>query len=106
MPSISFRTWTSPLFTSFYGAIALAVFLGFAGPFGSFRSLAHPERYSYVELDLIERLVASNIKLQLELGSFVGVFGKRAELHARFNASWHDWASCALLVDRCQMRSC
>lgn len=47
MPSISFRTWTSPLFTSFYGAIALGVFLGFAGPFGSFQSLAHPQRYAF-----------------------------------------------------------
>lgn len=47
MPSISFRTWTSPLFTSFYGAIALGMFLGFSGPFGSFRSLAHPERYAF-----------------------------------------------------------
>lgn len=47
MPSISLRTWSSPLFTSVYGAIALGVFLGFAGPFGSFRSLAHPERYAF-----------------------------------------------------------
>jgi hypothetical protein len=47
MPSLSSRTWTSPLFTSFYGAIALGAFLGFSGPFGSFRSLAHPERYVF-----------------------------------------------------------
>jgi len=47
MPSISSRTWTSPLFTSVYGAIALGVFLGFAGPFGSFRSLASLERYAF-----------------------------------------------------------
>lgn len=47
MPSISLRAWTSPLFTSFYGAIALGVFLGFAGPFGSFQSLAHPQRYAF-----------------------------------------------------------
>ena len=47
MPSISFRTLTSPLFTSLYGAIALGVFLGFAGPFGSFQSLAHPQRYAF-----------------------------------------------------------
>lgn len=47
MPSISSRTWTSPLFISFYGAIALGVFLGFAGPFGSFQSLASPQRYAY-----------------------------------------------------------
>ena len=47
MPSISSRTWTSPLFASFYGAIALGVFLGFAGPFGSFQSLASPQRYAF-----------------------------------------------------------
>jgi hypothetical protein len=47
MPSISSRTWTSPLFTSVYGAIALGVFLGFAGPFGSFQSLASPPRYAF-----------------------------------------------------------
>lgn len=47
MPSISSRTWTSPLFTSVYGAIALGVFLGFAGPFGSFQSLASPQRYAF-----------------------------------------------------------
>lgn len=44
---ISIRTWTSPLFTSLYGAIALGVFLGFAGPFGSFQSLESPQRYAY-----------------------------------------------------------
>lgn len=47
MPPTFVRTLTSPLFTSFYGAIALAVFLGFAGPFGSFQSLAGPQRYAY-----------------------------------------------------------
>jgi len=47
MPSISVRTLTSPLFTSVYGAIALGVFLGFAGPFGSFQSLASPQRYAF-----------------------------------------------------------
>lgn len=47
MPSISSRTWTSPLFLSLYGAIALGVFLGFAGPFGSFQSLAAPQRFAY-----------------------------------------------------------
>lgn len=47
MLSISSRTWTSPLFTSVYGAIALGTFLGFAGPFGSFRSLADPQRYAF-----------------------------------------------------------
>jgi protein-tyrosine phosphatase len=44
--------------------------------------LAHPERYTYLELDVIERLVARDVKLQLELGSFVEVYGKRAKKHA------------------------
>jgi protein-tyrosine phosphatase len=48
--------------------------------------LAHPERYTYVELDVLERLVSRDIKLQLELGSFVGVYGKRAERHAQMLA--------------------
>ncbi|WP_269714799.1 LytTR family DNA-binding domain-containing protein [Caulobacter sp. NIBR2454] len=46
-PLIAPRTWTSPLFTSFYGAIALGVLLGFAGPFGSYQSLAYPQRYAF-----------------------------------------------------------
>lgn len=47
MPSTVLRTWTSPRFASLGGAIALGVFLGFAGPFGSFQSLAPPERYAF-----------------------------------------------------------
>lgn len=47
MPAISRRTLTSPRVTSLYGAIALGVFLGFSGPFGSFRSLAFPERFAF-----------------------------------------------------------
>lgn len=47
MPSISARAWTSPVFISLYGAITLGVFLGFTGPFGSYRSLAAPERYAF-----------------------------------------------------------
>jgi hypothetical protein len=47
MPAISSRTFTSPLFTSLYGATAFGVFLGFAGPFGSFQSLASPQRYAF-----------------------------------------------------------
>ena len=47
MPSISSRTWTSPLFTSVCGVIALWLFLGFAGPFGSFRSLSALPRYAF-----------------------------------------------------------
>lgn len=47
MLSISPRTWTSPLLVSLYGAVALGAFLGFAGPFGSFRSLAPLPRYAF-----------------------------------------------------------
>ncbi|HVI32086.1 LytTR family DNA-binding domain-containing protein [Phenylobacterium sp.] len=47
MPSISLRAWASPFFTSLCGAVALGVFLGFAGPFGSFQSLAPPQRYAF-----------------------------------------------------------
>ena len=45
--------------------------------------LAHPERYSYLEVDTVERLVGRGVKLQLELGSFVGVYGRRAKQRAR-----------------------
>ena len=41
--------------------------------------LAHPERYNYLSLDTCERLVSRGIKLQLELGSFMGAYGSRAE---------------------------
>lgn len=47
MRSISSRTWTSPLFASVCAAVALGVFLGFAGPFGSYQNLDHPERYAF-----------------------------------------------------------
>ena len=40
--------------------------------------LAHPERYSYIELDALERMVGRGIKMQLEIGSFVGLYGKRS----------------------------
>jgi hypothetical protein len=47
MPSTFLRAWTSPLFISLYGLIALGAFLGFAGPFGSFRSVAYPQRCAF-----------------------------------------------------------
>ncbi|MCR5875029.1 LytTR family transcriptional regulator [Phenylobacterium sp. J426] len=47
MPSVPLRNWTSPFLTSVYGALALGVFLGFSGPFGSFRSLSAPPRYAF-----------------------------------------------------------
>jgi protein-tyrosine phosphatase len=45
--------------------------------------LAHPERYNYLELDVTERLVQRGVKLQLELGSFVEVYGDRALQRAK-----------------------
>lgn len=40
--------------------------------------LAHPERYSYIDIDTVERLVDRGVCMQLELGSFVTVYGDRA----------------------------
>jgi protein-tyrosine phosphatase len=40
--------------------------------------LAHPERYGYLEVSKAAALVESGVKMQLELGSFVGVYGERA----------------------------
>lgn len=44
--------------------------------------LAHPERYQYVEPPLVERLVSRGILLQLELGSFADLYGRRARKRA------------------------
>lgn len=48
--------------------------------------LAHPERYNYLEVDAVQRLVERGVKMQLELGSFVDVYGKRARKRARLFA--------------------
>ncbi len=40
--------------------------------------LAHPERYSYIDLATVERLVERGVRMQVELGSFVDVYGDRA----------------------------
>jgi protein-tyrosine phosphatase len=65
---------------------------GIADPEGAFFRLqakgyrllwAHPERHDYIELPLVERLVARGIKVQLELGSFVDTYGARATQVAR-----------------------
>ncbi|HSI03174.1 MAG: tyrosine-protein phosphatase [Myxococcota bacterium] len=40
--------------------------------------LAHPERYSYLDVDTVERLVERGVRMQVELGSFVDVYGDRA----------------------------
>ncbi len=45
--------------------------------------LAHPERYSYIDFKAIASLAAQGVKMQCELGSFVGVYGRRAEKLAR-----------------------
>ena len=45
--------------------------------------LAHPERYTYLEFKDIEALASQGVKMQCELGSFVGVYGSRAEKLAR-----------------------
>lgn len=44
--------------------------------------LAHPERYQFMEPDHARRLVDRGIKLQLEIGSFVGMYGDRARKRA------------------------
>ncbi len=45
--------------------------------------LAHPERCGYLEPRSVERLVERGVKLQIELGSWVGVYGRRAQKRAR-----------------------
>jgi protein-tyrosine phosphatase len=37
--------------------------------------LAHPERFDFVSADALERLCERGVRLQLDLGSFVGMFG-------------------------------
>ena len=44
--------------------------------------LAHPERYKYVDRRMVERLVSRGVLMQIELGSYVGVYGGRAEERA------------------------
>lgn len=44
--------------------------------------LAHPERYKYVDRTMVERLVSRGILMQLEMGSFTGVYGRRAQERA------------------------
>ena len=45
--------------------------------------LAHPERHGYLAFEGVERLVERGVKLQIELGSWVGVYGRRARKRAR-----------------------
>ncbi|MEO0813085.1 MAG: CpsB/CapC family capsule biosynthesis tyrosine phosphatase, partial [Myxococcota bacterium] len=44
--------------------------------------LAHPERYQFMEPKHARALVERGVKLQLEIGSFVGVYGDRARKRA------------------------
>lgn len=45
--------------------------------------LAHPERYHYIGFDMLLRLVERGVRLQLELGSFIGLYGERAKKRAQ-----------------------
>jgi len=40
--------------------------------------LAHPERHSYLALDTVADLVDRGVRIQLELGSFLGQYGRQA----------------------------
>lgn len=44
--------------------------------------LAHPERYKYIEPPMVEKFVERGVLMQLELGSFVDLYGRRARKRA------------------------
>ena len=44
--------------------------------------LAHPERYKYIEPPMVERFVDRGILMQVELGSFADLYGRRARKRA------------------------
>ena len=44
--------------------------------------LAHPERFDFLSLDTLQRLCERGVRLQLDLGSFVGMFGDAARERA------------------------
>ncbi len=44
--------------------------------------LAHPERNDFLSLDVLERLVDRGVRLQLELGSFIGRYSGAAQQRA------------------------
>lgn len=44
--------------------------------------LAHPERYGYLSIDTVEGLVERGVRMQVELGTFVDVYGDRAKRRA------------------------
>jgi len=45
--------------------------------------LAHPERYRYLDEEIIERLIERQVKVQLELGSVIGRYGRRSKQLAK-----------------------
>ena len=44
--------------------------------------LAHPERYKYIEPEMVERFVERGVLMQVELGSFADLYGRRARKRA------------------------
>ena len=44
--------------------------------------LAHPERYKYIEPPMVERFVERGVLMQVELGSFADLYGRRARKRA------------------------
>ncbi|MGI6232952.1 MAG: tyrosine-protein phosphatase [Prevotella sp.] len=52
--------------------------------------LAHPERYTYMEVSDYERLKGMGILFQLNLGSLVGLYGPQAQKKAHMLIK-HDW---------------
>lgn len=51
---------------------------------GYFPLLAHPERYLYMDTDEYDRLYDSGIKMQLNLSSLFGFYGKEAKRKAEY----------------------
>lgn len=52
--------------------------------YGLFPLLAHPERYLYMEMSDYERLVERNVRLQVNLGSLAGIYGKVVKSRAEW----------------------
>lgn len=50
---------------------------------GFFPLLAHPERYVYMDMDDYKRITANGVKLQLNVLSLSGFYGKTAQLKSR-----------------------
>jgi len=52
--------------------------------YGLFPILAHPERYLYMEMKDYAKLVDRNIRLQVNLGSLAGIYGKVVQKRAEW----------------------